>query len=182
MTRLRAALAALALVAAVLVGGCAQTPDTTAVINGVVIRENTVDDLTSQLVPIATADRATVRSSIVSALVLGEVARQVAAQQRIDLGTPDTTALSANPGNAALLATPAGQRYFADAYAWASLYAQVATKDAQGNVDTTALQGDLRAESVVLNPRYGAWDVAAAASNTGAVSANTGSMSDLTHS
>ena len=51
MTRLRAVVSVLALVVAVLLGGCTQaTPNTTAVINGVVIHESSVDEVAEALV------------------------------------------------------------------------------------------------------------------------------------
>lgn len=183
MTRLRAALTALALVAAVLLGGCSQSPDTAAVVNGVVIRESTVQSEAAAMPPITGSDGIPftpqqIRTLVLRYSVFGEIARQVATRQNLNLGTLNTT--TADAESAALLATPAGNSLLQNAYAWTTLRDQLSKTDTSTNVtDASALQAALMAESVVLNPRYGTWDVSAAVTSN-AVSATTGSMSDLT--
>jgi hypothetical protein len=183
VNRLRAALTALALVATVLVGGCAQSPETAAVVNGVVVRESAVENEAAVMPTITDSTTGVpytpqeIRALVLRYSVLGEIARQVATQQNINLGTYTSTAT--DPESLALIASPAGDSLVQDAYAWATLRKQLTTTDASTNLtDTSALQAALKAESVVLNPRYGTWDVAAAANNS-ALSTSTGSMSDM---
>ena len=184
MTRLRAALTALALLATVLLTGCSQgAPNTAAVVNGVVISESTVENEAAVMPTITDSTTSVpytpqeIRDIVLRYSVLGEIARQVATQQKLSLGTLPTTAN--DPESLALLASPAGNSLLQDAYAWAALGKQLTTTDASTNLtDTSALQAALMSESVLLNPRYGTWDVAAAVSNA-RVSSTTGSMSDL---
>jgi hypothetical protein len=185
VTRLRAALTAIALLATVLLTGCSQgSPNTAAVVNGVVISESTVENEAAVMPTITDSTTGVpytaqeIRSIVLRYSVLGEIARQVATQQNLSLGTLDTTTAT-DPESVALVASPAGNSLLQDAYAWSALRKQLTTTDTSTNVtDTSALQAALMAESVVLNPRYGTWDVAAAAKNS-ALSASTGSMSDL---
>ena len=185
MTRLRAALTALALAVTVLLTGCSQgAPASAAIVNGVVIHESTVNELTDALTPIAVVDgqpvpRDSVRSQVLNALVLGEVSRHVASQQKLSLGSPDFGTLAANPNNAPLIATEAGRRYITDAYGWAALRNQLTTQDVLGNItDSSLLEAALATESVELNPRYGTWYIATAAGRS-APSSTTGSLSEL---
>jgi len=169
VTRLRAALTALALTATVLLGGCAQTADTTAVVNGVVIRESAVDDMAQELVSSgAVGAYAAARSSAASKLIAGEVARQVARQNSITLTQPDISSLSAsNPTYAMFLTTPLGEQFATDY-----------TDAVQVSSASTDWQQQFVALPVQLNPRYGSWPafVADLASAT-AAAPPTGSMS-----
>ncbi len=185
MTRLRAALTALALTVTVLLSGCGQgVPSTAAVVNGVVISESTVETLTNEFPTITDAngkviDHAGIRTLVVRYLVLGELARDAAARQSLDLGTFDFTGSATDEESKALVASPAGRQILTDVYAWQTLRGKLATQDAAtGKVDTSALEAALRLESVTLNPRYGTWDVATAA-QLSALSADTGSLSGL---
>jgi hypothetical protein len=148
VTRLRAALTALALVVTVLLGGCAQTADTTAVVNGVVIRENTVNDMAQALVSSgAYGTYAEARSAASSNLIVGEVARQVARQDGISLTPADISSLSANnPTFATFLSTPLGEEFATDH-----------TNGSQVINQVTNWQTEFEAVNVDLNPRYGTW-------------------------
>ena len=185
MTRLRAALTALALTVTVLLSGCSQgAPTTAAVVNGVVITESTVETLTSQFPTITNSngkaiDHAGIRTLVVRYLVLGEVARDAAARQNLNLGAFDFDGSATDDESKALVASPAGRQILTDVYAWQTLRGKPATQDAAtGKVDTSAREAALRLESVTLNPRYGTWDVAAAA-QLSALSTDTGSLSGL---
>ncbi|HET7724647.1 MAG TPA: hypothetical protein VFK68_08415 [Propionibacteriaceae bacterium] len=149
MTRLRAALAALVLTATVVLTGCSGgTANTTAVVNGVVIRESEVDAMAEALVSsgaIATYEAA--RSSASSTLIVGEVARQVAAKDGIKLTAPDLPALSAsNPTFATFLTTPLGEEFATDHVNGSQVINQV-----------SGWQSEFAAVKVQLNPRYGTW-------------------------
>ena len=174
MTRLRAALTALALTATVLLGGCAQTAATTAVVNGVVIKESTVDDMAQSLVSSgAVTTYGAARASAASKLIAGEVARQVAHQSGISLTQPDISSLSAgNPTYALFLTTPLGVQFATD-YTDA---VQVSSASADWSQQFLALP-------VQLNPRYGSWPafVADLAATT-SVAPPTGSMSAVSGS
>lgn len=170
MTRLRTALTALALVATVLLGGCAQTADTTAVVNGVVIRESTVNDMAEALVSSGAYDKyADARSAASSNLIVGTVARQVASQDGIVLTPPDISGLSvSNPTFAAFLSTPLGVEYATDHVDGSQVINQV-----------TTWQTEFAAVKVDLNPRYGTW---ADYISSSATTPPTGSMSDVSGS
>ncbi|HSN11990.1 MAG TPA: hypothetical protein VLS51_07785 [Propionibacteriaceae bacterium] len=171
MTRLRAALAALALTVTVLLTGCAGgTANTTAVINGVVIRESTVDDMAEALVSSgAYSSYAEARSSASSNLIVGEVARQVAAKDGIALTPPDLPTLSKNnPTFATFLATPLGEEFATDHVNGSQVINQV-----------PGWQAEFAAVKVQLNPRYGTWsDYISSSSGT----VPTGSMSAVSGS
>ena len=149
MTRLRAAVSVLALVVAVLLGGCSQaTPNTTAVVNGVVIHESSVDEVAEALVSTgAVSTFADARSSAASNLIAGQVARQVASKNGITLTPADINALSvSNPTFATFLTTPLGVQYATD---------HVDVTQARNQVSNW--QAELAAVNVQLNPRYGTW-------------------------
>ena len=171
MTRLRAAVSVLALVVAVLVGGCTQaTPNTTAVVNGVVIHESTVDEVAEALVSTgAVSTFADARSSAASNLIAGEVARQLASKDGITLTPADINALSVtNPTFATFLTTPLGVQYATDHVDVTQVRNQVSN-----------WQAELAAVNVQLNPRYGTW--ADYISNS-ASTPPTGSMSEISGS
>jgi hypothetical protein len=146
-------------------GGCSQTADTTAVVNGVVIRESTVNDMAEALVSTgAVATYAEARSSASSNLIVGEVARQVANQDGIVLTSPDISSLSvSNPTFATFLTTPLGVEYATDHVNGSQIINQV-----------TTWQAEFAAVKVDLNPRYGSW---ADYISTSASTPPTGSMS-----
>ena len=149
MTRLRAAVSVLALVVAVLLGGCSQaTPNTTAVVNGVVIHESSVDEVAEALVSTgAVSTFADARSSAASNLIAGQVARQVASKNGITLTPADINALSvSNPTFATFLTTPLGVQYATDHVDVTQVRNQVSN-----------WQAELAAVNVQLNPRYGTW-------------------------
>jgi hypothetical protein len=152
------------------VGGCAQTADTTAVVNGVVIRESTVNDMAEALVSSgAYTTYAEARSSASANLIVGEVARQVASQDGIALTPPDIQALAvSNPGFATFLATPLGVKYATDHVYGTQIINQV-----------SSWQTEFAAVKVDLNPRYGTW---ADYISTSASTPATGSMSDVSGS
>ena len=170
MTRLRAALTALVLTATVLLGGCAQTADTTAVVNGVVIHESTVDETADALVSTgAISTFAQARSSAFSALIGGEVARQVASADGITLTPADIAALSANnPTFVTFLTTPLGVQYATDQVNSTQVTNQVSDWQAQ-----------FAAVKVDLNPRYGSWATLVAGNSS---IGSTGSMSVISGS
>ena len=170
MTRLRAALTALVLTATVLLGGCAQTADTTAVVNGVVIHESTVDETADALVSTgAISTFAQARTSAFSALIGGEVARQVASADGITLTPADVAALSANnPTYVTFLTTPLGVQYATDQVNSTQVTNQVADWRAQ-----------FAAVKVDLNPRYGSWATLVAGNSS---IGSTGSMSVISGS
>ncbi|HEY8663966.1 MAG TPA: hypothetical protein VIL68_10145 [Propionibacteriaceae bacterium] len=171
MTRLRAAVSVLALVVAVLVGGCTQaTPNTTAVVNGVVIHESTVDEVAEALVSTgAVSTFADARSSAASNLIAGEVARQLASKDGITLTPADINALSVtNPTFATFLTTPLGVQYATDHVDVTQVRNQVSN-----------WQAELAAVNVQLNPRYGTWaDYISSSAST----PPTGSMSEISGS
>jgi len=149
VTRLRAAVSVLALVVAVLLGGCSQaTPNTTAVVNGVVIHESSVDEVAEALGSTgAVSTFADARSSAASNLIAGQVARQVASKNGITLTPADINALSvSNPTFATFLTTPLGVQYATD---------HVDVTQARNQVSNW--QAELAAVNVQLNPRYGTW-------------------------
>ena len=169
MTGLRAALTALVLTATVLLGGCAQTADTTAVVNGVVIRENTVDAMAEALVSTgAVASYADARASAASKMISGEVARQVAAQNGLTLAPADIGSLSANnPTYATFLTTSLGEQFATDHADGVQVSSQV-----------SSWPTEFAAVHVELNPRYGSWpDFVAQLASTSVVAPATGSMS-----
>ena len=170
VTRLRAAVSVLALVVAVLLGGCSQaTPNTTAVVNGVVIHESSVDQMAEALVSTgAKSTYADARATSAYTLILGEVARQVAAQQGVTLAPADIAALSTNnPTYATFLSTPLGEQYAADQVQVNQVGAQVSD-----------WQADFAKANVTLNPRYGSWaDLLTQLTSTGSMVPPTGSMS-----
>ncbi len=165
MTRLRAALTALLLTATVLLGGCAQTAATTAVVNGVVIRESTVNDMARALVSSgAYGTYAEARSAASSNLIVGTVARQVASQDGINLTSADIKSLSAsNPTFATFLSTPLGEEFATDHVNASQVINQVSN-----------WQAEFAAVNVDLNPRYGTWE---AYITSGASTPASGSMS-----
>lgn len=168
MTRLRAALAALALTVTVLLTGCSGgTANTTAVVNGVVIRESAVDAMAEALVSSGAISTYTAaRASASSTLIVGEVARQVAARDGITLAAPDLTTLSSNnPTFAAFLTTPLGEEFATDHVNGSQVINQV-----------PGWQAEFAAVKVELNPRYGTWaDYISSSSST----VPTGSMSSV---
>jgi len=158
-------LTALVLTATVLLGGCAQTPDTTAVVNGVVIRESTLDDMARELVSSgAISDFGKARNSAFNSVLGGEVARQLASADNVKLTPVDIAAVSANsPDFATFLTTQIGVRYATDQLNLNDFTSQVSdwrTQFAVVNVD--------------LNPRYGTWASLVAGTST---VAPTGSLS-----
>jgi hypothetical protein len=161
----------LALVVAVLVGGCTQaTPNTTAVVNGVVIHESTVDEVAEALVSTgAVSTFADARSSAASNLIAGEVARQLASKDGITLTPADINALSVtNPTFATFLTTPLGVQYATDHVDVTQVRNQVSN-----------WQAELAAVNVQLNPRYGTWaDYISSSAST----PPTGSMSEISGS
>jgi len=171
VTRLRAAVSVIALVVAVLVGGCTQaTPNTTAVVNGVVIHESTVDEVAEALVSTgAVSTFADARSSAASNLIAGEVARQLASKDGITLTPADINALSVtNPTFATFLTTPLGVQYATDHVDVTQVRNQVSN-----------WQAELAAVNVQLNPRYGTWaDYISSSAST----PPTGSMSEISGS
>jgi hypothetical protein len=169
VTRLRAALTALVLTATVLLGGCAQTADTTAVVNGVVIHESSVDQMAEALVSTGVKSTyADARATSAYTLILGEVARQVAAQQGVTLAPADIVALSTKyPTYATFLSTPVGEQYAAD---------QVQVN--QVGAEVSDWQADFAKANVTLNPRYGSWaDLLTQLTSSGSMVPPTGSMS-----
>jgi len=175
VTRLRAALAALALVATVLVGGCAQTPETTAVINGVVIRESAVEDMTQALISTgAVASYKDARAEAAQNLISGEVGRQVALQDGIALTAADIATLTADhPTYATFFTTPVGEQFAAD-------YTNAVQVSTTSGVDW---QTEFAAVPVQLNPRYGSWpDYVADLSSSAGSAVSTGSMSAVSGS
>lgn len=171
VTHLRAVLAALVLSACVLFGGCAQnTSNTAAVVNGVVIRESTVNDMAKALVATgAYTTYAEARSASSSTLFLGEAARQVAGEQGIALTQPDFASLSTNnPTFAPFLGTPLGVQYATD-YMNAK---QVINQISNWRVEFAPMK-------VELNPRYGKWTDYLSSGDT---TTSTGSLSALSGS
>ena len=171
MTRLSAAVTTLALAVTVILGGCTQaTPNTTAVVNGVVIHESTVDETADALVSTgAISTFAQARSSAFSALIGGEVARQVASADGITLTPADIAALSANnPTFVTFLTTPLGVQYATDQVNSTQVTNQVADWRAQ-----------FAAVKVDLNPRYGSWATLVAGNSS---IGSTGSMSVISGS
>jgi hypothetical protein len=156
-------------VAAVLLGGCSQSPDTTAVVSGVVIRESTVDEMAKALVSTgAVASYRDARASAARELIGGEVAREVARQEGITLTPADIATLASSyPAYAPFLSTAIGAEFARDN----ANAVQVSTTDSDWATKFAALP-------VELNPRYGSWTdyVADLASSTGSA-APTGSLS-----
>jgi hypothetical protein len=160
VTRLRAALTALALAVTVLLTGCSQAaPSTTAVVNGVMITEGTVEDMTTQYIAVAGGDWSQTRALVARQYVLGTAARQIAADKAIPLSTAKSdTKLTTYPQLAEL----------------------IALGDDLGDV-TKALSTDEFAASmntvaVTLNPRYGTWK---SYSDITITALPTGSLSDI---
>lgn len=170
MTRLRAALTALAVMTAVLLGGCAQTADTAAVVNGAVIRESTLDEMAQGLVSTgAISDYKKARASAFNSVVGGEVARQLSAANGITFTPIDTAAVSANsPAFSTFLTTPVGVQYATDQVNFNEFTTQVSDWRTQ-----------FASATVELNPRYGSWTTLVAG---GSSLAPTGSMSDVSGS
>ena len=169
MTRLRAAVSVLALVVAVLLGGCTQAPNTTAVVNGVVIQESSVNEMAEALVSSgAISTYAVARSSASAKLIAGEVARQVARQNGITLAPADISSLStSNPTYATFLASPLGEEF-----------AMNHTDAVQVTSEVSDWQAEFAAVNVDLNPRYGTWPAfLAELASTTADTPPTGSMS-----
>ena len=173
MTRLRAAVSVLALVVTILLGGCSQaTPNTTAVVDGVVIHESTVDEMTTGLLDASPKlTLAGTRSTVVRALIYGEMASQIAASKGIKLTDPDIPTLSGgDPETQAVLMTTEGYHYASLASHWQ----QVTTTLGSDEVGNT-----IRTLDVTLNPRYGAWTDFLASSSS---NAPTGSLSVISGS
>ena len=173
MSRLRALVTVIALAAAVLLGGCSQaTPNTTSVVNGVVIHESSVDEMTSGLLDAsANLTLAGTRSTVVRALIFGEMATQIAASKGITLADPDIPTLAGGDAETmAVFSTTQGYRYAVLASHWQQV------KTALG---TDELTNTLTSLDVTLNPRYGAWAdfLASSSSNvpTGSLSVVSGS-------
>jgi hypothetical protein len=165
VTRLRAALTALVLTATVLLGGCAQTPDTTAVVNGVVIRESTLDDMARALVSSgAMSDYGKARNSAFNSVLGGEVARQLASADGVTLAPIDIAAVSVNsPDYATFLTTSIGVQYANDLLTMNDFTTQVSDWRTQ-----------FAGVKVDLNPRYGSWTTLVSGSSS---VAPTGSLS-----
>jgi uncharacterized cupin superfamily protein len=150
VTRLRAALTALALAVSVLLTGCSQgAPTTAAIVNGVVIHEATIDEITDGILAAAPGSvRSKVRTSVVKAVLTGELARQIADAKNISLKPADAAQLAAgDAGLQAILETTQGARYATFVSDWS----QVATSLGD---DLPTVLAD---QSVTLNPRYGSW-------------------------
>lgn len=173
VTRLRAAVSVLALVVAVLLGGCTQaTPNTTAVVNGVVIHESSVDEMTSGLLDAsANLTLAGTRSTVVRALIYGEMATQIAATKGITLADPDIPTLAGGDAETqAVLTTTQGSRFAVLASHWNQV------KTALGSDEVTSIVNTL---DVTLNPRYGSWAGFQASSSS---NITTGSLSEISGS
>jgi hypothetical protein len=171
VTRLRAALAALALTVTVLLTGCSGgSANTAAVVNGVLIRESKVDDMAEALVSTgAFTTYGEARAAASSALIVGEVARQVAVKDNITLTAPDLSSLSANnPTFASFLATPLGEEFATDHVDGSQVINQV-----------SGWRAEFAAVKVQLNPRYGTWTDYISSSST---TIPTGSMSAVSGS
>jgi hypothetical protein len=173
VSRLRAAVTALALAVTVILGGCTQaTPNTTAVVNGVVIHESSVDEMTSGLLDASANLTLTgTRSTVVRALIFGEMADQIAASKGITLADPDIPTLAGGDAETmAVFSTAQGYRFAVLASHWQQV------KTALG---TDELTNTLTSLGVTLNPRYGAWAdfLASSSSNvpTGSLSVVSGS-------
>ena len=169
MTRLRAALTALVLTATVLLSGCAQTPDTTAVVNGVVIRERNVEEMAQALVSTgAVASYRDARLSAARELIGGEVAREVARKEGISLAPADIATLASTyPAYAPFLSTAIGREFATDN----ANAVQVSSTDSDWATKFAALP-------VQLNPRYGSWlDYVADLASPAGSPAPTGSLS-----
>ncbi len=158
MPRLRAALTALALTVTVLLTGCSQgAPTTTAVVNGAVITEASVDAVTKDYIAVAGGDWSATRALVARQYVLGTACRQVAADKGISFSTATSdTKISKYPQLAEL----------------------ISLGDDLGDV-TKALSTDefaaaMSTVAVTLNPRYGSWkaysDITITALPTGSLS------------
>jgi hypothetical protein len=158
VTRLRAALTALALAVAVLLVGCSQAgPTTTAVVNGVVIHEGAVDAMTTQYLAVAGGDWSSTRALVARQYVLGTAARQIAADKAIPLSTAKgDTKISTYPQLAELIALGDD------------------LSDVTQALSTDEFAASLNTVTVTLNPRYGTWkaysDVTITALPTGSLS------------
>ena len=173
VTRLRAAVSVLALVVTVLLGGCSQaTPNTTAVVNGVVIHESAVDEMATGLLDASPKlTLAGTRSTVVIALIYVEMASQIAASKGITLTDQDIPALAGGDAETqAVLSTTEGYHYAVLASHWQ----QVTTALGSDEVTST-----IKTLDVTLNPRYGAWADFLASSSS---NAPTGSLSVISGS
>lgn len=158
MTRHRAALTALILAVAVLLTGCSQAaPTTTAVVNGVVIHEGTIDAMATEYVAVAGGDWSQTRALVARQYVLGTVARQIAADKAISLSTAKIdTKLSTYPQLAELIALGDD------------------LGDVTQSLSTDEFVASMNTVAVTLNPRYGTWkaysDITITALPTGSLS------------
>lgn len=143
MTRLRAALTALALAVTVLLTGCSQgAPTTTAIVNGSTISESTVDAATTQYLALAGGDWSTTRALVARQYVLGTASRQVAADKGIPLSTAKSdTKIATYPQIAELIALGDD------------------LGDVKKALSTDEFAAAMNGVGVTLNPRYGSWKV-----------------------
>lgn len=140
--------------------GCAQGPSDAAVVGGVSIPESDIELANADFAAMSAADPASTRITVVNSMVLGEVARQLAATNQVPLTDAGRArVLKAAPPAFTTLAEKPGGKALVDALvSYAVVNGQLGEKK--------MVEGCSRVP-VSVNPRYGEW-AAEACSLTGA--------------
>ena len=153
MKPVRAAVSALALVLALLLGACAQdsgSPGTGMVVNGVAIPARTIDRLTAAVERVIHGSRGDALDIVISNLVVGQLADQTIRERNLDITQADVDAVIAKSRMREVAADPQANPV-AQAYGrWTVVTGHLTEQD----------QIDLGSHlTVTLNPRYGVWDM-----------------------
>lgn len=145
-------------VAALGLAACSPAPTTAAQVGGETITEAT---LTSTVEGCAELGATATRSAMLTPLVIGEAARQLAEQEQVDLGMLDQV-MASDPQIAPYLANEGCARVGEAQGLLGLLYAELGQE---------AVVDSILGADVVVNPRYGDWDT------TNGVVAGSGSVS-----
>ncbi|MDO5285592.1 MAG: hypothetical protein Q4G45_02060 [Actinomycetia bacterium] len=153
MRPVRAAVSALALALALVLGGCAQgsgAPGTGLVVNGVAVPSSTVDRLTSAVQRVVGSSRGDALDIVVSNLVVGQLADQASQEKNLTITPSDVEAQVSKSRMRDLYADEAARPVAIAHGRWNVVSTQLS------DADQEALGRQL---TVTLNPRYGVWDM-----------------------
>lgn len=132
-------------VAALGLGACSPAPTTAAEVGGVTISEA---DLTETVEGCIELGANATRTGMLTPLVIGEAARQLANEERIDLGALDQI-IASDPQIAPYMANEGCARV-GEAQALLSLL--------YSEMDQNVVVDSILSADVTVNPRYGDWD------------------------
>lgn len=154
---------AAAAVSALVLTGCAQSPTVAATVDGVTVSERAVEEAALAVETALGAPAGEARTFAVNRIIQGKLAETMAADNGIVLSDSERAQILRSQPQLEALATQPGGKALAEDWIDISLVAQALGQE--------KLVTELAKHDVVVNPRYGQWDI-----QTGAT-AGTGSLS-----